>query len=187
MPPFLRDGQPVNQRPRSQPTRVYTCQCIECSQETRFNPLLRRFVAGRDWPRRLYVEHRRSIDTKANDPPHDDSDVAEHDLDPSLSDHSDHSGHSQHSSNVTPDHEHTEDSNSIQVGSSRPSSHPSSAVDLLASIISDLKDFFMSDTQEQAGRSAISPLFCDLPGARQILFLEMEASSPAGCSVCQQR
>ena len=120
MPPFLRDGQPVNQRSHSQPTgvTVYICQCNDCSQDSCFNPLFGRFIAGRQWTRRLYVDHRRGLnsqtnDSQTNDPSLDYSGVVKHDSDPSLSDHSDHPAHSQPSSGIIDDQEHTDDSELI--------------------------------------------------------------------------
>lgn len=111
MPPFLRDGQPIGQRPRSQPAKVYFCQCITCCQQVNFNPLINRFIPGREWAKRPYTAHRHSILSDTNDPPSSDpSDVVEDDSDltsPELD-------HPQSSLDTPHDQEHYDDAELLQ-------------------------------------------------------------------------
>ena len=123
-------------------------------------------------------------DSQINERPLGYSNVVGHDPNPSLSDQSDHSSRSQHSSSLATRNTQR-DSELIKVEDSR-SSHTfnEATLDLLTSIVSDLKDSLLSDLQGKSGSGAVSPLFCDIPGAQQISFLAREASSPC-CTVCQ--
>lgn len=59
MPPFLRDGKPLNRHDPDRPARGHLCVCTECLPLTTWDPVRKRTVHGQYLSQKMLKEHRR--------------------------------------------------------------------------------------------------------------------------------